>query len=263
MNYKALLLFVFLYIYSAPNYCQERAFLNKVIYDDFGAIVRGDTTQKKITLVFTGDEYADGGTHILKVLKKHKISGAFFFTGRFYSNAEFKPIIRNMKKFRHYLGAHSDQHLLYCDWVKRDSLLIDKIVFAEDLRANYEKMSAHGIKTKDAPYFLPPFEWYNKTISEWTRQEGFTLINFTHGTRSAADYTYPEMESRYLSSDYIFQSIIDYEKKSANGMNGFFLLIHIGTDPRRTDKFYFRLDDLLSYLKNKGYEFISLNEMIN
>lgn len=31
-----------------------------------GGIIRGDSTTKKIALVFTGDEFADGGDYIAK-----------------------------------------------------------------------------------------------------------------------------------------------------------------------------------------------------
>jgi len=34
------------------------------------------------------------------------------------------------------LGPHSDQHLLYCDWDKRDSLLVTREDFRIDLQLN-------------------------------------------------------------------------------------------------------------------------------
>lgn len=161
------------------------------------------------------------------------------------------------------MGAHSDQHLLYCDWNKRDSLLINQQQFSRDLQANYTKMAKNGIPKKNAPYFLPPFEWYNSTISQWTQQESLTLVNFTPGTRSAADYTWPEMGKSYRSSQEIYQSILDYEKKDPHGLNGFILILHIGTDPRRKDKFYFRLEELLRELKEKDYHFVRIDELLN
>ena len=85
-----------------------------------GAIIRGDSTQKKIALVFTGDEYAEGGIFIAQTLMQEKIKASFFFTGRFYRNLSFKNSIEQLRKDGHYLGAHSDQHLLYCDWNKRE-----------------------------------------------------------------------------------------------------------------------------------------------
>ncbi|SMO49324.1 hypothetical protein SAMN06265350_102425 [Solitalea koreensis] len=168
-----------------------------------------------------------------------------------------------MKKEGHYLGAHSDQHLLYCDWTKRDSLLVTHEQFTTDLKANYKRMAQLGITKTDAPYFLPPYEWYNTKIAEWTKELGLQLVNFSPGTRSTADYTWPEMGLRYRSSDEIYRSIIDYETKNPQGLNGYILLLHIGTDPRRTDKFHLQLDKLLKELKSRGYTFFKINELLN
>jgi len=124
-------------------------------------------------------------------------------------------------------------------------------------------METFGIHKADAPYFLPPYEWYNNAIADWTSQEGLQLINFTHGTRSNADYTFPGMGKRYVSSETIYQSVLNYETKDPNGLNGFILLFHIGTDPRRTDKFYSTyLDKLIKNLKNKGYDFVRVDTLI-
>jgi endoglucanase len=90
---------------------------------------------------------------------------------------------------------------------------------------------------------------------------GIQLINYSPGTKSTADYTTPDMKN-YRSSKEIYQSIIDKEKEP-DGLNGFILLIHFGTDPKRTDKFYDRLDELLSALKQMGYSFKKVNEKLN
>lgn len=227
------------------------------------AITRGDTTQKNIALVFTGDEFADGGEFISSVLQKENIKGSFFLTGNFYRNKDFKSLIRLLIVNGNYLGSHSDKHLLYCDWTKRDSLLVTKRQFSVDLARSYQELSRWGIPREQALYFLPPFEWYNDSIVSWTHQMGFRLINFTSGTRSTADYTYPEMDSKYVDSKTIFQSITDYEQTSSSGLNGFILLVHIGTDPRRKDKFYQYLPDLIKELKSKQYRFVRINELLD
>lgn len=234
-----------------------------VIVDSHGAIIRGDVEKKEIALVLTGDEFADGGESIRQTLQRHHVKASFFLTGNFYSNPAFKELISNLKKDGHYLGAHSDKHLLYADWTKRDSLLVTEEEFKTDLLANYERMAAFGITPVDAPYFLPPYEWYNRTISHWTQELGLQLINFSPGTRSAADYTYPEMADRYLSSDKIYRSVMQFEENQENGLNGFILLIHIGTDPRRTDKFYYKLDALLSELTSRNYRFVTITELLS
>lgn len=226
----------------------------------YGAIIRGDTSRRALTLVFTGDEFADGGDTIRAMLRRAGVPAAFFFTGNFYRNPEFAPLIRGLHQDGHYLGAHSDRHLLYCSWEDRDRLLVSREEFLADLAANYREMERFGIKKGDAPFFLPPFEWYNDSIATWTTGYGLQLVNFTPGTRSNADYTTPEM-TNYRDSETIYQSILNYEEKDPYGLNGFLLLIHIGTDPARADKLYWRLETLVQELQEKGYAFVPLKEM--
>jgi peptidoglycan/xylan/chitin deacetylase (PgdA/CDA1 family) len=219
-----------------------------------GAIIRGDSSQKRIAIVFTGDEFAEGGKEIAQTLESEKIKASFFFTGRFYRNPEFRTIITRLKKDGHYLGAHSDEHLLYCDWTKRDSMLVSKNQFQKDLLKNYAEMGRIGIKKEKARYFLPPYEWFNDTIAAWTKELGLQLICLTPGTLSAADYT-TTADRNYRASETIFQSIAEYEKTKPAGLNGFILLMHIGAGPGRTDKFFRRLPGLIQYLQRKGYQF--------
>ncbi len=235
---------------------------NKELDYNHGAIIRTDTTKKEIHLVFTGHEYADGIETVRKTLNKHNINAAFFFTGDFYRNPKFKNIIEELKNDGDYLGAHSDKHLLYASWENRDSTLVTKEEFINDLKANYLEMKKFGIEKNDAPYFLPPFEWHNNQINEWCKEVGITLINFTPGTSSNQDWTYPGLGKQYVSSDTIFQRIINYEKTKPNDLNGFILLTHPGTDPRREDKFYNRLDELISTLEAKGYKFTLVSKAL-
>jgi endoglucanase len=244
---------------------KDKAFkesLNKKFSYSHGAIVRGDSTQKKMAIVFTGDEYAEGGNFIAGALHKEKIKASFFFTGRFYHNPSFKNIIQQLKKDGHYLGAHSDQHLLYCDWNKRDSLLVEKVQFQKDLLRNYSEMNKAGIKKEKAKFFLPPYEWYNDTIANWTKEQELQLVNFTPGTISNADYT-TIGDKNYRSSDIIYNSIINYEQSKPSALNGFILLLHIGAGSKRPDKFYSYLPQLIGYLKQKGYQFQTIEQLLN
>jgi peptidoglycan/xylan/chitin deacetylase (PgdA/CDA1 family) len=236
--------------------------LNKKFSYNNGAIIRGDSSQKKIALVFTGDEFGEGSEFIAQKLLQEKIKASFFFTGKFYRNPSFKNNILQLKKDGHYLGPHSDQHLLYCDWNKRDSLLVNKKEFQKDLLQNYSEMNRSGIKKEKARFFLPPYEWYNESIATWTKELGLQLVNYTLGTLSHADYTTEEMKN-YRSSEVIYQSIIDYEQANSAGLNGFILLMHIGAGRERKDKFYLRLPQLISYLKQKGYQFQTVEQLLS
>jgi endoglucanase len=229
---------------------------------ELGAILRGDTEKKGLSLIFTGGDFSDGGSMIRKVLKEEKIPGSFFFTGDFYRNSSNSNLISGLIADGHYLGPHSDRHLLYCSWEDRKETLITKQEFVKDIQDNYAAMARFGIEKEKAIYFVPPFEWYNATIADWTKELGLTLINFTPGTLSTADYTTPAM-ANYKSSDLIYSSIIEYEHTSPYGLNGFILLLHIGTHPDRKDKFYSRLADLIHYLKQRDYTLIRVDHLLN
>ena len=239
----------------------RKAATNRTFTYDEGAIVRGPKDRKRLAIVFTGDEFGDGLSTIERSLKRHNAKGSFFFTGRFYRNQNFTAGIRTLKNDGHYLGPHSNAHLLYADWNERSKTLVSQKQFETDLDENYGAMRRFGITRSNAGYFLPPFEWYNREISDWARAYGLTLVDFTPGTRSNADYTTPDMAA-YRSSQQIFDSVVEYESKDPAGLNGFILLIHAGTDPARSDKFYGRLDDLLKWLRAKGYVSVRVDELL-
>lgn len=223
---------------------------NNFVYSQ-GGIIRTDTTKKIIHLIFSGHEFDDGAGIILESLRKQNVKVGFFFTGDFIRS--HSDLINTLKKDGHYIGPHSDKHLLYADWVKRNSLLITKKDFLYDIKNNYLALESSGIDKNQSLIFLPPYEWYNDSISVWAGEYGIKIINFTPGITSYADYTMPSLGKQYRSSDEILKSILSVEEN--NGLNGVIMLLHIGTHPERTDKFYNKLDELITYLKQRGYSF--------
>lgn len=249
-----LISFNYIFLFSSNN--QKKHQLEQ------GGIIRGDIAKKSLAMIFTGGDFADGGRHIREVLKKENIKASFFFTGDFYRKPDNYSLISQLIEDGHFLGPHSDRHLLYCSWEKRSELLVTKDEFIDDILNNYEAMEVFGLTKKESPYFIPPYEWYNQTISDWAWGLRIILFNFTPGTLSNADYTTPSM-STYKSSEEIFNSIKNYEKNNEWGLNGFILLLHIGTHPERTDKFYFYLEDIINYISQKGYTFLRIDELLS
>lgn len=224
------------------------------IYQD-GGIIRTDPSVKHIDFVFTAADKADGAERIISTLRKYNIKGGFFFTGEFFEM--YPDVVRRLVAEGHYVGSHSYGHLLYAPWGNRDSLLVTRQEFNEDIFKSYKVLREFGIT--DAPYFIPPYEHYNATISSWARQLGLQVINYTPGTLTNGDYTTPEMK-RYFSSKEILGRIWEYERTDPNGLNGHIMLIHFGTDPARTDKFYDKLPGLIRELRRKGYSFTPLKD---
>jgi peptidoglycan/xylan/chitin deacetylase (PgdA/CDA1 family) len=224
-------------------------------------IVRGPQDKKEIALVFTGGSFAEGTTITLDVLKKHGAKAAFFFTGDFMRTPEFEPLIQRILAEGHYLGPHSDKHLLYAPWDDRAKSLVTQHELTRDLEDNIREIEKFGVKRGQVKFYIPPFEWYNTQHVRWAKEIGLTLINFSPGTRSTADYT-GEQDKNFVPSNVIFDSIIKKEKEDPHGLNGFILLLHVGAGPGRKDKFFYRFGELMDYLSSKGYKFLRVDEML-
>jgi peptidoglycan/xylan/chitin deacetylase (PgdA/CDA1 family) len=225
------------------------------------ALVRTNKAKKQISLVFSANQFADGKADILHALDKLDAKASFFLTGDFLRNRHYKKIVEEILAKGHYVGAHSDKYLQYCDVKNRETLLLTKEEFKADLKRNYDELARFGVTKQEAPFFLPPYGLSNDSISRWCKEFGVVLVNNTAGTISSADITIPEMRENYYSSLEINNQIMTLEAKE--GLNGYILLFHLGTDIRRADKFYERIYKLLSDLKKKGYEFSDLHESSN
>ncbi|WP_432799986.1 polysaccharide deacetylase family protein [Poriferisphaera sp. WC338] len=235
--------------------------LRKDLSWDQGAIVRGPRHKKQISLVFTGGHFAEGFEHILGVLADEDIRGSFFFTGDFLNIKAYEPMVKRAIVEGHYVGPHSYAHLLYCPWEDRNQTLIDQAAFNNDLDKNIDQLVVMGMPRDTIKYWIPPYEYYNQQIADWSDAYGLQLINITHGTLSHTDYT-GENDKNFRSSDTIYNSIMTYADTKENGLNGFMLLVHVGAGDGRSDKFFPRLKSLINDLRARGYTFISLAELL-
>lgn len=213
-----------------------------------------------MAFVFTGHDLSEGTPSVLASLKRNHVKGSFFLTGDYLRNPAFKPYVQQMLCDGHMVSGHSDKHLLVSDWESRDELLVDQDSFLSDLNANLKTLDRLGVDKDLVKYYIPSYEWYNGQTVEWAKELGLYSINYTPGIRTAADYTYPEMGKRYLSTAAILENMWAYESKF--GLNGFLILIHMGTDVRRKDKLYHQLDDIIKILRRKGYQLVSVPELL-
>ena len=224
-----------------------------------GGITQLNPGERRVALVFTAADMADGADTIIGTLKSKGVKGHFFFTGKFFE--KFPGIVRRLVKDKHYVGCHGYSHLLYFPWDRNDTMLVSRAEFNGDMRKAYDTMKPFGIKKKKTWFFIPPYEHFNDTVSAWAKDIGLQLINNTYGTLTYGDYTTSDM-ARYYSSDYIMERTLRMAAEEPRGINGHILLIHLGTSERRTDKFYNRLPELIDRLRGMGYDFADLRKAI-
>lgn len=213
-----------------------------------------------MALIFTGHDLSEGTAEVLASLKNNGVKGSFFLTGDYLRTPGFKSYVRQMLNDGHMVSGHSDKHLLVSDWGSRDVLLVKRDSFVADLKANLKALERVGVQREQLSYYIPSYEWYNSETVDWAKTVGLSSVNYTPGIRTAADYTYPEMGARYLSSTAILDNLWSYEARY--GLNGFLILIHMGTDDRRKDKLYHHLDDIISILKGKGYQLVDVPDLL-
>jgi len=220
--------------------------------DIHGAVVRINTGRRVIHLIFSADDTFEGAQPILRTLDRHRVKASFFLTGNCLRDERFGPVIREIIRNGHYVGAHSDKHLLYAPWDNRQQSLVTPDSLIADFRQNMVELEKYGIDMEQIHYFLPPYEYYNKEHVRLIDSLGQTVINFTPGLLTAADYTTPDMPN-YRSSQELIDQLFAFETE--NGLNGSIILIHPGTQESRTDKLYLRLDEIILRLKESGYTF--------
>ena len=116
----------------------------------------------------------------------------------------------------------------------RDTLLGSTV---DDLRA------LGSLRDPKKPvYFIPPYEWYNADQVDWSRDMNVLLFNFTPGSGSNRDWA-PEGHKSFVPSQKIIDDILAYEQNDPHGLNGFLLLLHVGSE--RKDKTFLLLGEFL------------------
>ena len=222
------------------------------VKDRWGAVVRRNPEEKVVYLMFSADSMFQGGETVLNALKKHKAQASFFLTGNCVRMQEHKALVQRIIKEGHYVGPHSDKHLLYSPWEDRSVSLVSPDSLRRDLLRNVEALAAVGVPAAAQTWYLPPYEYYNDEAVKISENVGLKVLNLTPGSLTNSDYTDPSMRG-YRPSQQLFDHVLQMDEKGQ--LSGALLLIHPGVVDSRPDKFYDRLDELMTALKKRGYRF--------
>lgn len=244
----------------------DTLYLSNSVKDAYGATRIIDKTSRDIYLIFSADSMFNGGAPILKTLTDLGIKGSFFFTGNALRMPEHKELIEKIIAAGHYVGGHSDNHLLYASWAggeSRDSLLVAPDSLLADIEANSRELQKFGVSPQASRWFLPPYEHYNTAAVNLLERAGYKVINYTPGTATPADYTIPSMGKGYRKAKELLEKFYAFEK--SNTLNGAIVLIHPGIESSRPEeeRLYNKLKEIILYLQGKGYTFKSFKDVQN
>lgn len=233
---------------------------DNLVRDKYGAIIRGDMHTKELALIFTGGDFGESTSPILDTLKERKIKAGLFVTGNFVRDNKLRPLLERAIQEGHYVGPHSDSHPLYASWDERDKTLVTEDFFAKDLKKNIAALGVIGALTRDKRvFFIPPYEYYNADQVKWAQKLDLVLFNLSPGCGSSRDYI-KEGAPHFVTAQKLYDDILAYEKKDPHGLNGYLLLLHLGSG--RKDPFHPMLGPLCDELTKRGYEFERVDNLL-
>ncbi|MDO4826064.1 MAG: glycoside hydrolase family 9 protein [Bacteroidia bacterium] len=247
-------------------YEKEGAQLRGIVEDENGVVTRVNTGEKKVYLVFTahfstGDkgrfENFDGVVPVLNTLKAKGVKGSFFPTGECFRQSRYRNAIKRIIREGHYLSAHSDKHLQLCSG-KRSLVTADSLI--RDIRNMEAELGSFGLEKAQYSWMIPPYESCDAFSAYILKGLGYKLVNPTPGLVTSHDWMGPDSPS-YLSAATMVQNIKDFDE--SYGLNGAVILIHAMNYPDRSadDRVYSHLDEIIDYLRGRGYDFGTFKEL--
>ncbi len=190
-----------------------------------------DTPEKKIALSFDAAWGNEDTAKILEILKKHDIHVTFFMTGGWVEN--YPDDVKAILAAGHDLGNHSENH-------KNMSQISDEEKKEELMKVHTRVQELTGY---DMFLFRPPYGDYDNAVVNVAKDCGYYTIQWDVDSLDWKDY----------GVDSIIKTVTQHKHLG----NGSIILCHNGA------KFTAQaLDTLIATLKNEGYTFVPISELI-
>ncbi len=240
------------------------------VTDEYGVVEKINPQNKEVYLVFTGHyshtdsgrfENFDGVVPVLNTLEEKGVKGSFFPTGVCFDVERYQEPVRRIINGGHYLSSHSYAHLLLCDENDRSISLVSEDSLRADFAIMENRLEGYGLTKDQYCWLIPPYEVYDQKAVDVMKDMGYRLVNPTSGFITGMDWTSPGADN-YHSTEMILEQLWEYEKQ--NTFNGVILLIHAMNYPDRTDadRPYTYLGEIIDRLKEKGYTFKTMFDVI-
>ena len=187
------------------------------------------TDKPQIALTFDaawGDEDTD---KLISVLEQNGAKASFFMVGGFINR--FPKSVKKFSDAGHEILNHSDTHAHLSGLSETD--IITEITACED---KIEKVT--GVSKK---LFRAPYGEYNEEIVKIANANGYKVIQWDVDSLDWKDLSVDEITARVVSKT----------------KNGSIILFHNGTANTAS-----ALEKLLPQLKEKGFEFVPVSELI-
>ena len=190
-----------------------------------------ETKEPKIALTFDAAWGNEDTQKILEVLKKHDVHVTFFMTGGWVEN--YPDDVKAILAAGHDLGNHSENH-------KNMSQLSDAEKKQELMKVHDKVRTLTGYEMF---LFRPPYGDYDNAVVNVAKDCGYYTIQWDVDSLDWKDY----------GVDSVIKTVTEHKHLG----NGSIILCHNGA--KYTAQ---ALDTLITKLKEKGYTFVPVSELI-
>jgi len=225
---------------------------------------RGSVEFPYIAFTFDGGYLNNISDDILDYLKDLQIKATFFLTGHFVTS--FPETVLRIVNEGHEIGNHTMTHPHFTTFEtdRRHSTNISYEMFRQELSDMAEAYFELSGK-KLSPIWRAPFGEHNFEIRSWAAELGYRQIGWTvekNGENmDTRDWIADPSLKSYLTADQIKDKILTFGENSDPGTSGAIILMHFGS--QRNDDFpHHKLPEIVEGLREKGYKFVTISEMI-
>ncbi len=190
-----------------------------------------ETQEKKIAISFDAAWGNEDTAKILEILKKNNVRATFFMTGGWVES--YPDDVKAILADGHDLGNHSENH-------KNMSQLSDEEKKEEIMKVHQKVQELTGYEMF---LFRPPYGDYDNAVVNVAKDCGYFTIQWDVDSLDWKDY----------GVDSIIKTVTQHKHLG----NGSIVLCHNGA--KFTAK---ALDTLIATLKNEGYTFVPISELI-
>jgi len=232
-----LILAIIILAFCAFCFC---IFFDQAILTRKGTIYRLKTDQKKIVLTFDDGPSPEWTPKILEELKKANIKALFFMIGHHVQR--YPEIARQVAQEGHTIGNHGYAHSVMLYYTPAE--------IEEEIK--YTEHVIREITGQTTKFFRPPKAWLRKSIKEKIKSMGYAIILWSLNSKDWVCFNHK----------YIVQYL------SRNIQNGDILLFHDSGNISKTEggdrtQTVESIGLLAATLRKKGYEFVSIEEIID
>lgn len=189
------------------------------------------TDEKKISLSFDAAWGAEDFPKIIEVLDKHNVKTTFFMTGEWVE--KYPDCVKLLVEKGHDLGNHSASH--------PDMTTLSKDAQKEQIMKVHNAVKE--LTSYEMELFRPPYGAYNNEVIRTCYEVGYYPIQ----------WDVDSLDWKDLSALEIVNKVCNHKALD----NGSIILCHNGA--KHTAE---ALDEMLTNLKNQGYEIVPISELI-